>query len=54
MTTEKKATHEVLDLVYHEDEGNSVYSGSEQECHDWIAKQGGATFTYEVKPIIKK
>lgn len=50
----KRPTHEVLDLVYHEDEGNSVFEGSEQECQDFITEQGGATFMYEVKPIIKK
>jgi len=48
------ATHEVLDLVYHEDEGNVVFQGSEEECLDWIQKQGGATFTYKISPIIEK
>ncbi len=50
-------THEVLDLVYHEDEGNVSFEGTQQECLDWVDEQcmgGGAHFTYEVKPIIKK
>lgn len=47
-------THVVIDLVYHEDEGNEVFEGTEIECNDWIQQQGGATFTYEVKPIIRK
>lgn len=47
---EKKATHEVIDLVLFEEEGGgSVYSGTEKECYDWVAEQG---FGYEVKPII--
>ena len=53
MNTEK-STHEVLDLVYHEDEGNIAFQGTEQECYNWIKEQGDAPFTYDVKPIIKK
>ena len=49
---EKKPTHEVVDLVYHEDEGNISFEGSERACYDWIEEQGGATFMYEVRPII--
>ena len=48
---EKRSTHEVIDLVYHEDEGNVAFQGTEKECHDWVAEQG---FGYEVKPIILK
>jgi len=47
-------THEVVDLVYHENEDNIAFQGTQQECHDWVSEQGGATFTYEVKPIIMK
>ena len=50
----KPPTHEVIDLVYHEDEGNIPFQGTEQECNDFVTEQGCATFTYEVKPIIKK
>jgi hypothetical protein len=50
-------THVVIDLVYHEDEGNEVFEGTQQECLDWVDEQcmaGGSHFTYEVKPIIRK
>lgn len=51
-----KPTHEVLDLVYHEDEGNVAFQGTQKECLDWVDEQcmsGSAHFTYEVVPIIK-
>jgi len=54
---EKQATHVVIDLIYHEDEDNEVFEGSQQECLNWVDEQcmgGGAHFTYEVKTIIKK
>lgn len=51
---EKLPTHEVLDLVYHEEEGNVAFQGTQQECQDWITDQGGATFTYKTVPIIKR
>lgn len=54
---ESNPTHEVIDLVYHEDEGNVAFQGTQQECLDWVDEQhmgGGSFFTYEVKPIIKK
>ena len=58
MEAETKATHVVIDLVYHEDEGNEVHEGSQQECLDWVDEQcmgsAMASFTYEVKPIIRK
>jgi len=47
-------THEVLDLVYHEDEGNVAFQGTSEECQNFINEQGGATFTYKVQPIIKR
>lgn len=46
-----KATHQVLDLVYTPEEGQECFEGTEQECYDFIAKQGGATFMYKVVPI---
>lgn len=45
-------THQVLDLVYTPDEGQECFEGSEQDCHDFIQKQGGATFMYKVVPKI--
>ena len=35
-------THEVLDLVYHPDEGQECFSGTEQECYDFVQEQGGS------------
>jgi len=43
-------THKVIDLVYHEDEGNEVYVGTQQECHDWAREQG---FGYQVVPLTR-
>jgi len=45
-------THTVLDLVYTPDEGQECFSGTEQECYDFINEQGGAIFTYKVVPIV--
>ena len=45
-------THEVVDLVYHEDEGNIAFQGTQEECHDFVASQGGSAFTYQVREII--
>ena len=45
----KRATHEVVDLVYHEDEGNIAFEGTYEECQDWKSEQG---FGYMVRPII--
>lgn len=41
----KKMTHKVIDLVYHEDEGNEAFVGTEQECYEWVSEQG---FGYQV------
>lgn len=49
-----EATHQVLDLVYTPDEGQECFDGTEQECYDFIQKQGGATFMYKVVPIVRK
>ena len=50
----KKVSHEVIDLVYHEDEDNVAFQGTSQECQDFITEQGDSTFMYEVKPIIQQ
>lgn len=44
-------THEVVDLVYHDDEHNIAFQGTQQECNDWKSEQG---FGYQVRPIINK
>ena len=44
-------THKVLDLVYTPEEGQECFSGTKQECNDFINEQGDATFTYKVVPI---
>ena len=52
-----RKTHKVIDLVYHEDEGNEVFDGTLQECHQFIKDQsdmGGSTFTYKVVPMTKE
>jgi len=41
-------THLVIDMVYTEEEGNQVFAGTEQECHEWIFEQG---FGYRVVPM---
>jgi hypothetical protein len=41
-------THKVIDLVYYEDEGNEVFSGSYQECMEWKLEQG---FGYQILPL---
>lgn len=44
-------THKVIDLVYHEDEGNEVYCGTQEKCHEWASEQG---FGYQVVPMTKE
>ena len=44
-------THVVIDLVYHEDEGNEVFEGTLQECTEWAREQG---FGYIVQPKTKE
>jgi len=44
-------THKVIDTVYHEDEGNDVFAGTLQECHEWASQQG---FGYEVVPMTRE
>lgn len=42
-------THVVIDLTYHEDEGNQVFVGTLQECNDWVSDQD--MIGLEVKPM---
>lgn len=44
-------THIVIDMTYHEDEGNQVFVGTEKECHKWVEGQG--SFGYKVVPMTK-
>ena len=44
-------THEVLDLHYHEDEGQGCFSGTYLECLHFIADQT-PHFMYKIAPII--
>lgn len=52
MKTKIMETHEVLDLFYTPEEGQECFSGTHQECVDFINEQGGATFMYEIVPIV--
>lgn len=45
-------THQVLDLVYTPDEGQECFSGTMEECYNFIKEQGPFTFMYKVVPII--
>ena len=47
----KTKTHKVVDVVYHEDEGNEVFVGTYEECHEWASGQG---FGYQVVPLTKE
>ena len=47
----KTKTHKVVDLVYHENEGNEVFVGTYEECHEWVSEQG---FGYGVQPLTKE
>jgi len=44
-------THIVIDLVYHEDEGNQAFVGTHQECMDFVVEQG---FGFEIVPMTKE
>ena len=48
-----KKTHEVLDLHYHEDEGQGCFDGTLQECEDFAATQS-PFFMYKVVPMTKE
>ena len=45
--------HKVLDLIYHADEGQECFVGTEKECNDFIESQGGPDFTYLIVPMTK-
>lgn len=47
----QRATHEVLDLHYHPEEGQGCYCGTYEECLAYADTQS-PRFMYEVAPII--
>lgn len=47
-----KKTHKVIDLVYHESEGNDVFSGTYQECLEW--KQEQSEFGLMIVPMTEE
>jgi len=46
-------THVVLDLHYHENEGQNCFDGTKQECEDFAATQT-PIFMYKVVPMTKE
>lgn len=52
MENETRPTHEVTDLVYHEDEPNFIaIQGTLPECEKFLAEQ--KDFLYQIRLIIK-
>lgn len=49
---QQNKTHIVLDLMYHEDEGQQSFAGTHQECLDFVSEQGG--YTYKIVPMLKE
>ena len=47
-------THKVLDLVYTEEEGQDCFSGTHEECEQFIETQGGASFMYKIVPLTQE
>jgi len=48
-----KKTHEVLDLHYHEDEGQGCFDGTREECEEFAATQS-PSFMYKVVAMTKQ
>jgi hypothetical protein len=46
-------THKVLDLHYHEDEGQECFDGTQQECEEFASTQS-PSFMYKVVPMTKE
>ena len=44
-------THKVIDLVYHEDENNITFIGTQEECEAFKHEQG---YGYSVVPMTKQ
>ena len=48
-----KKTHKVLDLHYHEEEGQECFCGTYQECVKFLADQT-PHFMYKIVPMTKQ
>lgn len=46
-------THKVLDLHYHDDEGQDCFDGTLQECNEFASTQS-PHFMYKVVPMTKE
>ena len=48
-------THKVIDLAYTEEEGQDCFSGTHQECIEFLAEQNsyGEIFTLKIVPLLK-
>jgi len=47
-----KATHQVADTMYHEEEYQVCFEGNEQECMEFVREQG--TIGLIIVPIVKE
>ncbi len=45
-----RISHKVIDLVYGEDEGNSIFVGTLKECDDYVSTQPDF-WTYQIIPL---
>ena len=48
-------THKVIDLIYTKEEGQECFSGTQQECIEFLAEQNsyGETYTLKIVPLLK-
>ncbi len=46
--------YKLLDLVYTEEEEQTCFVGTYEECQKFIQEQGGATFTYKIVSLTKE
>ena len=47
-----KITHEVIDTIYHEDEGQGIFTGSFEQCYDFISTQD--TYGLEIRELTRE
>ena len=49
-------THKVIDIAYTKEEGQDCFSGTHQECIEFLAEQNsyGETYTLEIVPLLKE
>lgn len=50
----ERKTHRVIDEIYHEDEGNSVYVGTYDECVDFLWEQGMCSIGMKIVMLTKE